>query len=537
VRPLASGAKRYLTRLRWALETATLVAVVAASCTGGAGAKPQPPPTGPPTIPDAQPAVIAPLFTGERAFPNPLARQAPDSPPLSTTRANAANSGVVDRAAPLGKSPVTGSDQVAVLPPLVFDRHGGLTTGCRVEFVPDIVKGCLAAVDPATFTITARWLPPAQDLNLASAVVDDQLRVLVTTQQGHVFVLQRPEVGGAVFHQLREIDLSPALPDGQALLSVRSDDDGNIWFTSGGPSGAGSPPTTATTVGYVTPAGQIATAHFADQIVESAMAVDHDNAFVITSPAGPADHPAATGSLYNLTANAGVVQVVWQEPYDAGGGRKPGGLTRGSGSPVVLLGDKYVAMTDNADGQVHLLIYDQAAPAGSRVVCRVPLFSPGASAVNAAPIGYAATGVASVIVANGFNAPAPTKAAADINGSANNLNQMAPGLTRVDVTGDGSGCTVAWSDQLRFKAPPVLSTATGLAYGYSQDEQRASAGSYIWYFVAVDYATGRVAWRQRAGAGGTKNDNQAPTSIGAAGTLYQSVPTGVVWMRDVGQHA
>jgi sugar lactone lactonase YvrE len=521
-----------------------LVAVVAVSCTGGVAAKPQPPPAGPPTIPDAQPAVNAPLFVGERAFPTPLARSAADSPPLSTTRVNGANSGVVESAAPLGKSPVTGSDQLAVLPPLVWDRRGGLTTGCRVEFVPDIVKGCLAAVDPASFSITARWLPPAQELNLASAVVDDQMRVLVTTQQGHVFVLQRPEVGGAVFHPLREIDLSSALAAGEGLFAVRSDDDGNIWFTTGGPTGAGSP-ATSTTVGYVTPSGQIVAAHLSDQIVESALAVDHDNVFVITSPAGAADHPSATGYLYNLAANAGQVQVVWQEAYDAGGGRKPGGLTRGSGSPVVLLGDRYVAVTDNADSQVHLLVYAQGAVAAearhlpgtedSRVVCKVPLFSPGASAVDAAPIGYAATGITSVIVANGFNAPSPLNAAADINGLANNMNQMAPGLTRVDVSADGSGCTVAWSDQLRFKAPPVLSTATGLAYGYSQDEQRASAGSYIWYFVAVDYASGRVVWRQRAGAGGTKNDNHGPTSIGGGGTLYQSVPTGVVWMRDVGQ--
>ncbi len=77
---------------------------------------------------------------------------------------------------------------------------------------------------------------------------------------------------------------------------------------------------------------------------------------------------------------------------------------------------------------------------------------------------------------------------------------------------------------------------TGLVYGYTEDEARAAGGSYVWYFVAVDYRTGRVVWRQRAGAGSTKNDDGEPTVAGANGVLYQTVPLGLVWMRDVTQH-
>jgi hypothetical protein len=112
---------------------------------------------------------------------------------------------------------------------------------------------------------------------------------------------------------------------------------------------------------------------------------------------------------------------------------------------------------------------------------------------------------------------------------------MATGLARVDVALDGTGCQTAWTVPLRLKTAPVLSTTTGLVYGYTQDEARAAAGRYIWYFVAVDYRTGRVTWRQRSGAGGTKNDNRQPLVLGANGVLYQTLPLGLVGMRDVAQ--
>jgi hypothetical protein len=168
----------------------------------------------------------------------------------------------------------------------------------------------------------------------------------------------------------------------------------------------------------------------------------------------------------------------------------------------------------------------------------VALFSPGASAVNAAPIGYSSgdspTDANSVIVVNGYNAPAALTSPTD-GGAANNINQMAPGVARIDVLPDGSGCQTRWTAPVRMKTAPVLSTTTGLVYGYTEDEARAAAGSYVWYFVAVDYRNGRVVWRQRAGAGSTKNDNRQPTMVGANGVLYQTLPLGLEWMRDVAQ--
>lgn len=506
---------------------------------------------------------------------------------LATARADGGNSGVSDGPAPLGRAPVTGSAAVALLPPLLWGR-GGLVAGCHIELVPGLTKSCLAAVDTSNLTVEARWLPPGQDINVATAVLDDSQQVVVTTAQGHLFVVARPDGNDPSFRVDRDVDLGAHLGAGQGLLAAVVDTGGNLWFVSGGPPPSGAP-SPDTTVGYVTPDDQVVTAVLANQRVETGLAVDQGTVYLATAPAGTADHANATGEVSALTAAPGQVSLAWQQPYDAGSGIKPGGLTRGSASPVMLLGRQYLAITDNADDQAHLLVFLRGAlpalpvaasttsttptstsrapsttqlptttlptttlatgalttttsPAGGsaaanpdrRLVCSVGLFTPGASAVTTAPIAYSAVDAASVIVADGLNTPPPVVGAPD-GGPANDLGPMTPGVTRVDVALDATSCTTVWTTPLRVHSGLVASSTTGLVYGYTQDVTRAAAGSYIWYFVAIDYRTGRIVWRQRAGAGSTKNDNRRPLFLGANGVLYQTVPLGLEWMRDVAQ--
>lgn len=542
-------------RGRRSLIPATVAVLLAVACQGSASRPPQPVSAGPPPIPDAQPAVDAPLFVGQNAFAVPLSDQADFAPLVATGRADGGNTGVVDGPAPLGRAPVTGSAAVPLQAPLLWGRRG-LTAGCQFTVAPGLTKPCLAAVDTATVTVTSRWLPPGQDLNLSTAVIDDSDRILVTTGQRHLFVVTRPDTDGGVFRVARDIDLNGHLSDSQGLLAAVSDSSGNLWFVSGGPPPSGQA-ATDTTVGYVTPEDQVVTVTLSSQRVEAAPAVDQGNVYLATAPAGAADGPGAEGLVYDLTAVGGQVQVLWRAAYDAGSGTKPGGTTRGTASPVVLLGSQYLAVTDNADAQAHLLVFlrgplpgSPARPSGSapaptagssgaavgdpRVVCSVALFTPGASAVTSAPVGYSSADATSVVVANGFNAPPPLASPAD-GGPANDINQMAAGVTRVDVLADGSGCRTQWTTPLRLKTAPVLSVMTGLLYGYTQDEARAAAGTYVWYFAALDFRSGRVVWQQRVGAGSTKNDNRQPTVIGTNGVLYQCLPLGLVWMRDVAQ--
>lgn len=94
-----------------------------------------------------------------------------------------------------------------------------------------------------------------------------------------------------------------------------------------------------------------------------------------------------------------------------------------------------------------------------------------------------------VVVLNDFKGPTvlsnPGKSF-DINGDWNDMTLMAKGVTRIDVNPTEQSCTIAWVVDQAWKTIPVLSTETGLLYGYTQDTELAKVGKYVWYFVAVD---------------------------------------------------
>lgn len=528
---------------------------------------------GPPAVPDAQPAVNAPLFVGQAAFADPLAAQVDYTPTLTSARVDGANSGVVDGSAPLGSAPVTGSAALALQAPLLWG-HGGLTAGCQTPAAGGSRVACLEAVNSATMTVEARWAPAGQDLNVATAVLDGQGRILVTSRQNHLFVVTRPAAANGAFQVVRDVDLNPQLGN-QQLGSAIADADGDLWFFTATPAAAVPAPVGAT-VGYVTQSGQVVATTLAGQVVATAPAVDGENVYLATSPsaAAAAESPGGTaadeGEVYDLTA-AGQVQLVWHEPYDAGTSVKPGATIRGTSSPVLLLGSQFLAVTDNADSQEHLLVFlrhqllpspsttgsapttrattgaaaaatattaTTAAPGSTsgatdpRLLCRVPLFGAGASAVTVAPIAYSSSAADSVIVANGYGTPAPPASAQD-NSAANDLDPMPGGLSRIDVAPDGSECRSVWTAPVRFEAPPVMATSTGLVYGYTEDPERAAVGTYVWYFAGIDYRSGNVLWEQRAGAGSTKNNDGLPSVVDDGGVLYQLLPLGLEWMHDV----
>ncbi|CAL9664186.1 hypothetical protein SUDANB178_07106 [Streptomyces sp. enrichment culture] len=81
-------------------------------------------------------------------------------------------------------------------------------------------------------------------------------------------------------------------------------------------------------------------------------------------------------ALYEFTATAdGTPAVVWRQTYDRGTGTKPGSVNQGSGTTPDIFGDggRYVAITDNADDRMHVLVYrrDADVPAGWRLAAGV----------------------------------------------------------------------------------------------------------------------------------------------------------------------
>lgn len=518
---------------KFAVAPVAPVAPVASyRCAPAAGGPIAPGPV-PGPVGDSQDPGAAAAFTGRAVAPHslgPVPRYAPD---LSLMHADAGNTDTSDCAAPVGNDPVVASAQTLSLTPEMWGADGSLTTGCVVPQPSGIVR-CLAAVDPRTTTPYARWLPPAgQTLQLAYAVLDrTDDDVVVGSAQGHVFVVHRTDTaGGTTFTLVRDIDVSPSLEPGEMLLATAPDATGRIWFTTGGVIGAGDHPAPSTTVGYIDGDDSVHVMHMPDQVVENGFAVDGDTIYVDTGP--PDTSTSNVGYLMALRASDHGVAQVWREQYDAGSARKPGGFARGSGATVTLLGDDYVTITDNASPQIHVLVYMRGSVHGGadRLVCSVPIFDADHSASDVSPIAVRVANTYSVIVTNDYNAP-PLRLTAPDNGPDNDMRAMAPGVARVDVDPGTRHCRVAWTIPIRTKTVPYLSTRTGLLYLYTQDNTLARAGVWVWYFTAVDYRTGHVVWQARAGAGGTKNDDYAPMSIGPTGAVYQNLPFGAVWVRD-----
>jgi hypothetical protein len=509
--------------------TMLVLAVLAPNTTAGART------AAPPTIASTQDPSVGPAYVGSPARPEPLPANPAFVPSVKDMHGDGGNTNSSPDAGPLGTKPSVGSAAVQ-LSPLLTDRAGRLTAGF-VNTSGSTPRYAVVAADPHTLQVLAEWdAPEGQTLNLGYMYENTQNQVLVTSREGHVYVVARCDrASGPALSPLRDVDLVAAgvLGAGQSLLNAAFDAEGNIWFTTGGILGLKQDPGTSTTVGYIDPSGRVRARAIPDRAVENGIAVNGTTAYVVTGPV--ADAPAnATGTMYafGIGGDTGVV-TSWSENYQAGSAVKPGGFARGSGATPTLLGGRYVAITDNADNQVNVLVYRQGAlGAGqSRLACSVPLFAPGTSANDIGLVGAEADGEDGIIALDDYHAPPFVGAPADVNGSFNDVGGMAPGVEKLTVV-PGSGCQVSWTVPVRIKSVPTLSTATGLVYGYLQDADLANRGLYVWYFVALDYRTGTVVWKIRSGAGGTFNDDYKAAAIGPDGTLYQGVLGGVAMLED-----
>jgi hypothetical protein len=487
-------------------------------------------------IPDTQASAGLPAFVGSPVVAQPLVPKPESSPWVRTMHGDTDDTNTSNYPGPLGSHAVTRST-LTMTAQFFWDSAGRLTVG-SIDPTAGLRLG-LAAVDPATMQTLAQWYPPTgQTLNLPYTYIDGHDGILTNTKQGHLYQVQRADgPNGPVFALDRDVDVHGYLQPGEQLLNSAYDTHGNIWFTSGAIHNVDQNPGTTTTVGYVDPQGHIVAHHLSDQIDEKGITVHGDIVYMLTAPAGAADHPHDTGTFYAWRASRTGPVPAWQARYEAGSGVKPGGFTRGAGTTPSVLGDRYVGVVDNADNQVHLLVYRQSDGA---LMCRTPLFAPGSSYTDIGAIGYEQGTQDSYVLLNGYRSPsigpspyAPNAAATTItnlDGPNNNMSGMTPGVERIDV--HPNGCTLAWHTPERIKSVPVLSTRTGLIYGYTQDPSAAAEGRYVWYLEAIDFRTGKPVWKIRAGAGGAYNDKYQAASLGPDGTLYQNVTLGVVTLKD-----
>jgi hypothetical protein len=211
--------------------------------------------------------------------------------------------------------------------------------------------------------------------------------------------------------------------------------------------------------------------------------------------------------------------VTWREAYPNIGIVKPGQTEDGSGTTPNLMGANYVAITDNAD-PMDVVVYRRAKRvSGSRVVCTVPVFSAGAGSTDNSLIGAGR----SIIVENNYGYTGP---AATLNGAS-----TAPGIERVDVNKEGTGCAPVWYSAERApSAVPKLSLRAGLVYAYTKPPR--TDGIDAWYLTALSFATGETVYERLAGTGLGFNSNYAPVSVGPDDTAYVGALGGLVLLRD-----
>jgi hypothetical protein len=366
-------------------------------------------------------------------------------------------------------------------------------------------------MDPATLDLlTEMPLPPRSGTGGGSPFSDfsgggyfflDHLdRAVFPTNSREIWVVGETTTAGApTFSLVRSYDLTAVVPLGEGIVSVLPDWSDRYWFvTAGG------------LVGTVDPeSGAVATLPLAGEAIGNSFAVDETGGVYIVS-----DH-----ALYRFDADVnGAPVVTWREVYDRGTRLKPGQTNFGSGTTPTLMGRRWVTITDNADPQMHVIVYKRARRVGgSRVVCTAGVFADNAGATENSLI----VARRSIVVENNYGYSALT---AVMNGATTE-----PGITRIDVR--GRNCRPIWTSSEHV--PSVvskLSLANGLVYTYTKDAGPNQTDA--WYFTAVSFRNGATVYKRLVGTGFGYNNNFAPVTLGPTGTAYVGVLGGLTLIRD-----
>jgi hypothetical protein len=484
-------------------RTTLAFAAAALAAVAGAGAAQAVP------IPQDPKPSDAPEYVGHPADPQPYwVPRPPQHPHMAADPGNnihddAYMTDTYRRTGPLGVAPSSSSTfQSAECATLTFDSQGRVETVCVGPTTPT-----LKLFDPVTLEEVASYDLPDREPGADTFTdfsgggyfyLDDQDRAVIPTTSRHIEVVGQTEDGTA-FELVRDYDLTSVVAEGDKIMSSIPDWGGRLYFV-----------TQQGVVGLVRPKSGDVEAIDLDEEIANSFAVDESGGvYVVTATA-----------LYRIdTGPGGKPQITWREVYENSGIEKPGQVSAGSGTTPTVMGDKWVAITDNAD-PMNVVVYRRGARVPrDRVVCTVPVFTEGASATENSLI---AAGRAIVVTNNyGYGGPAGSSTGA----------ASVPGVTRVDVDRDGRGCHVVWenTEERSPSAVPKLSLANGLVYTVGQDDEGSGEA---WYLDALDFRTGELVYKYRYGTGLGYNNNYAPVSLGPDGSAYVGALGGLVRVAD-----
>ena len=170
---------------------------------------------------------------------------------------------------------------------------------------------------------------------------------------------------------------------------------------------------------------------------------------------------------------------------------------------------------------MNVLVYRRGRDvAGARLVCRQPVFAPGASATENTFVGFGR----SIVVEN--------NAGYDLFLTMMFGRTGAGGVARVDLDDDGQGCHVLWeSREISPTAVPKLSLGNGLLYLYTKLPD-APWWTDAYYLTAVDFRTGETVYKTLTGTGLGYDNHWAAITIGPDGTAYAGTLRGLLAVRD-----
>ncbi len=482
-------------------------------------------------------ASIGPAFIGSPAVPKPVAALAPLNPQLAdrgraSMHSDGASSDVHMGPGLLGHNVVIKSRQGTLMPGgqcaiQTFSKDGKLVVLCA-----SVTAFQLHLLEPKTLALLAQFNMPSRPSTFHALVTLDPDKIMSDTSGAYFYLDAQDHVVIADAHKrLRRIghrqladksweffesqswDLKPHVPDNcfslfnwfprgecdRITAVMPGAKDGLIWWV-----------TRQGRVGTLRPgSGAVQLLQLPGEQIQNGFSAVEDGVYIAS------DH-----AIYRFEADAqGKPRIGWREAYARSSSRKTGAIDQGTGTTPTLLGD-YVALTDNADGRINLLVYRRLQAAeGKRLICKMPLFDKSGSAAENSPIGWGR----SIIVENNFGYQNAI--------TQSDWSKINGGITRIDIREDESGCDVIWHS--REKVPSVvakLSAEAGLAYYYTFMPQ--VDGKIAWYLTALDFWTGRTMFKIRTGVGSGFDNNWSAMSLGPDGTAYVGLFKGLVAISD-----
>jgi outer membrane protein assembly factor BamB len=474
------------------------------------------------------PLVVA--FTGTPATPQPLGAQPVPRHPFmapngaSNIHDDAYQTDAYDGPGPLGRDlSVRSTLFVAECASVTFDSRGRIVTVCVSP-----TGATLKLLNPVTLSTIASHALPLRKVgtftfsNFAGGgyfYLDNLDRAVLTTFTGHLQVYAEGTLLRPAWRLVRDVALTPAT-GGADIISALPDWSGRIWFV-----------TTTGVVGFVAADNSVhAMSLPVGETIANSFAVDESGGVFVVS----------THALYRFDVTAGQPSITWRQQYDRGSRTKPGQVSQGSGTTPTLIGSASspgggsIAITDNADPQMNVLVYRRGpAGPGATPLCEQPVFPSDASADENSLIS----------VPGGLIAENNHGYAGPLSGVPGRTADTTPGLVRVDVDYEHGGCHVAWSNTTA-RIPTLVSKAslaTGLVYAYTHPSASelpltipalALLAPDSWFLTAFDARTGEQVWSRFVGSGLGYNNNYAPVTLGPDGTAYVGTLGGLVRIAD-----